>query len=95
SVKEVIGTFIDKGVTQEELDASKQFLLGSQPLRTETLSQRLNRAFQEYYTNRPLGSTLEELKLTEKITLDEINVFIKKHKEIADISFSVVTGDKK
>jgi predicted Zn-dependent peptidase len=93
SVKEVVKLFLDKGVTQEELDAAKQFILGSQPLRTETLSQRLGRAFQEYYNNRPLGSTIKELKLIEEMKLDELNVFIRRHKEILDISFSVVTGE--
>lgn len=93
SVKELVALFIDKGVTAEELEAAKQFILGSQPLRTETLSQRLSRAFHEYYRNKPLGSTQEELKKIEAIKLDELNAFIKKHKEIAEISFSVVTGE--
>ena len=95
SVKEVVKTFLDKGVTLEELTSSQQFLLGSEPLRNETLSQRLGRAFQEYYTNRPLGSSVENLKKIEAMTLEELNAFIKKHQEIADISFSVVTGEKK
>jgi predicted Zn-dependent peptidase len=94
SVKEVIGTFINKGITQEELTAAQQFLLGSEPLRNETLSQRLGRAFQEYYTNRPLGSTKENLTKIEAIKLEEMNTFIKKHSEIAKLSFSVVTGKK-
>jgi len=94
SVKEVVQTFLDKGVTQEELTSAQQFLLGSEPLRNETLSQRLGRAFQEYYTNRSLGASVEDLKKIEAMTLDELNGFIKKHKEIANISFSVVTGEK-
>ena len=94
SVKEVVENFLEKGVTKEELSSAKQFILGSQPLRNETLSQRLNRAFQEYYNNRPLGSTTKELKLLEAITLDEMNAFIKKHSEIAKLSFSVVTGEE-
>lgn len=95
SVKEVVNTFLDKGITQEELTAAQQFLLGSEPLRNETLSQRLGKAFQEYYTNKPLGSSVENLKKIEAITLDEINAFIKNHNEIAQLSFSVVTGEKK
>ncbi|MCK4440810.1 MAG: insulinase family protein, partial [Sulfurovaceae bacterium] len=95
SVKEVVKTFIDKGVTAEELKSAQEFLLGSEPLRNETLSQRLNRAFHEYYTNRPLGSTVEDLKKIKSMTLDELNNFIKKHSEIDKLSFSVVTGDKK
>jgi len=92
SVKEVVKNFIEKGVTQEELTSAQQFLLGSEPLRNETLSQRLNRAFQEYYKGKPLGYSKEELKKIESITLEEINSFIKKHSEIAKLSFSVVTG---
>ncbi|NEW61601.1 insulinase family protein [Sulfurovum sp. bin170] len=92
SVKEVVQLFLDRGVTKEELESAKQFILGSEPLRNETLSQRLGRAFQEYYTDRPLGSTVEELKLIEDMKLDDLNEFIKRHKEIAEISFSVVTG---
>ena len=95
AVKDVVKLFLDKGVTQEELTSAQQFLLGSEPLRNETLSQRLNSAFQEFYTNRPLGSSSEELKKIEAITLSEINAFIKKHREIEEISFSVVTGEKK
>lgn len=94
SVKDVVQFFLDKGVTQEELSSAQQFILGSEPLRNETLSQRLNRAFQEYYTNRPLGSATENLKKIEAMTLDELNAFIAKHKEIAELSFSVVTGEK-
>jgi len=94
SVKDVVQFFLDKGITQEELSSAQQFILGSEPLRNETLSQRLNRAFQEYYTNRPLGSATENLKKIEAITLDELNAFIAKHKEIAELSFSVVTGEK-
>ena len=92
SVQEVIELFLEKGVTQEELTASQQFLVGSEPLRNETLSQRLSRAFQEYYTNRPLGSTVKNLKKIEELKLKDLNKFIKEHKEIAQLSFSVVTA---
>ena len=95
SVKDVVQLFLDKGVTQEELTSAQQFIVGSEPLRNETLSQRLGRAFQEYYTNRPLGSSVENLKKIEEMKLSELNAFIKKHSEIAQISFSVVTGEGK
>jgi len=95
SVKDVVKLFLEKGVTQEELTSAKQFILGSEPLRNETLSQRLGRAFQEYYTDRPLGTSVEELKKIEKMTLKELNDFIYRHKEIENLSFSVVTGEKK
>jgi len=95
SVKDVVQLFLEKGVTQEELTSAQQFILGSEPLRNETLSQRLSRAFQEYYTNRPLGASKENLKKIESMSLEALNSFISNHKEIAQISFSVVTGEKK
>ena len=90
-VKEVIVEFVEKGVTQKELDQAKKFILGSEPLRNETLAQRLSRAFHEYYTGKPLGWSKKELELIEAATLDELNAFIKKHDEITKLSFSIVT----
>jgi len=95
TVKEVIAKFVKDGVTQEELDQAKKFLLGSEPLRVETLSQRLSRTFQEYYKGQRLGSSLEELKKIEALTLDDLNTYIKKHTEINDLSFAIVTHSKK
>jgi predicted Zn-dependent peptidase len=95
-VKKVVNNFVKEGITQKELDEAKEFLLGSEALRNETLSQRLNRAFEEYYLGRPLGFEKEQLKKIENASLEEINSFIKAHKEITKISFSVVTkGNKK
>ena len=90
-VKEVIKDFVKKGASKEELNQAKKFLLGSEPLRSETLSQRLNRAFLEYYNGFGLGYYKRQLDLIEKLTLEDLNDFIKKHKEINDLSFSIVT----
>ena len=95
TVKEVIAKFVKDGVTQAELDQAKKFLLGSEPLRVETLSQRLSRTFQEYYKGQELGSSLKELKKIEALTLDELNTYIKKHTEINDLTFAIVTNSKK
>jgi len=91
SVKEVITNFVQHGVTQEELDAAKKFFLGSEPLRMETLNQRANRAFNEYYSGQGLGYSKKELELIEKLTLKELNDFIKAHNEILKMSFFIVT----
>ena len=91
-VQEVVDEFIAHGITQEELDSAKLFLLGSEPLRTETLQQRVERAFDEYYMGRELGYKTLELKLIDDISLEQINKFIAKHTEIASISFSVLTA---
>lgn len=95
TVKEVIADFVKEGVTEEELEQAKKFLLGSEPLRVETLSQRLSRTFQEYYKGQELGSSLKELEKIKALTLGELNDYIKKHSEINNLSFAIVTSKKK
>ena len=89
-VKEIVGQFVSEGITQKELDGAKAFLLGSEPLRVETLSQRLNRAYSLFYKNLPQDYPQNELKLIESIKLEEINSFIKQHIEIEKLSFYTV-----
>ena len=91
SVKEVIDNFLSSGANKEELKAAKEFLSGSEPLRVETLSQRLNRAFFEYYRGLKLGYSLKELQLIKRLTLEDLNKFIKSHKEIKKLTFFIVT----
>jgi zinc protease len=90
-VKEVFENFVKNGVTEDELDQTKKFLLGSEPLRVETMSQKLNRTFQEYYKGFPLDHAATELKKIEELQLDELNAFIKTHAEILQLSFAIVT----
>ncbi len=92
TVKEVILNFTKNGATKDELIQAKKFLLGSEPLRNETLNQRLTRAFMEYYKGFFLGHTKKELQKIEALSLDELNDFIKKHDEINTLSFSIVTA---
>jgi predicted Zn-dependent peptidase len=90
-IVEIINDFVEKGVTQEELQSAKKFLIGSEPLRQETLSQKLTRKFSEYYFGLGEGYYQKELELIEKTSLDELNDFIKKRKELKNLSFSIVT----
>ncbi len=90
-VKDVIENFAKEGATEEELTQAKKFLLGSEPLRNETLNQRLNRAFLEYYHGFPLGYYKKQLEEIEALSLNELNNFIKQHQEIKKLSFSIVT----
>jgi predicted Zn-dependent peptidase len=90
-VKEVIYNFSKSGATKEELEQAKKFIIGSEPLRNETLSQRLNRTFMEYYKGFEIGHSKKELELIEKLTLEELNEFITSHQEINKLSFSIVT----
>ena len=89
-LKEIINNFVENGVKKEELIQAKQFLIGSEPLRNETLNQKLARLFNEYYNGYEKGYYEKELALIENISLEELNNFIKNHNEICDLSFSVV-----
>ena len=91
TVNEVISEFVKNGVTEEELEQTKKFLLGSEPLRVETMSQRLSRTFQEYYRGDELGSSQKELEKIKNLKLDDLNNFIKEHTEILGLSFAIVT----
>ena len=90
-VKDVIEKFTKEGVTQDELKQAKKFLLGSEPLRNETLSQRLSRAFLEYYNGFEQGYYKKQLELIKNLSLEDLNAFIKKHPEINKLSFAIVT----
>jgi len=91
TVKDVIAKFVKDGVTKEELEHTKKFLLGSEPLRVETMSQRLHRTFMEYYKGFELGHSEKELEKISSLKLKDLNEFIKSHKEILDLSFAIVT----
>lgn len=89
-VSEIVTTFVNTGVTKEELDAAKNFLSGSEPLRVETLSQRLNRSFTYFYRGLEQDYSKKELENIENLTLDDLNEYIKAHTEIKQLSFSIV-----
>lgn len=94
-VKSLVNDFVNEGATEEELTSAKMFLSGSEPLRTETLSQRLGRAFTLYYRGLPLNYNELELQAIQDLTLEDLNEFIKSHKEINDLSFAIVTNKGK
>ncbi|TLD82724.1 insulinase family protein [Helicobacter sp. MIT 11-5569] len=94
-VVEVVDNFVKNGITQTELDEAKRYLLGSEPLRNETLSQRLGTAYMNYYDNLPLDFNAQVLKEIENLKLKDVNAYIKAHTEIKDLSFAVVSADLK
>lgn len=89
-VQEVMQEFIQKGITQEELDSAKAFILGSEPLSEETLSQRLNAKLANYIRNVPLDNHKKDIAKISRLSLKEINDFIAKHPEILELSVSFV-----
>jgi zinc protease len=89
-VGELIEDFVKNGVTLEELNAAKNFLTGSEPLRSETLSQRLNRAFTLYYRGLEPDYSQKELEKIQNLKLEDLNEYIKSHSEINNLTFSIV-----
>ncbi len=89
-VEEIIQDFVKNGVTLEELSAAKNFLTGSEPLRSETLSQRLNRAFTLYYRGLEPDYSKKELEKIQNLELKDLNEYIKSHNEINNLTFSIV-----
>ncbi|GAD19485.1 putative Processing Protease [Helicobacter fennelliae MRY12-0050] len=94
-VKEVIADFVKNGVTQKELDAAKSFLLGSEPLRNETLSQRLGAKFIFYYNGLPLDFNATQLQQIQNLDLATLNAYIKQHTEINNLTFAIITAEAK
>ncbi|WQR78163.1 insulinase family protein [Helicobacter pylori] len=93
-VKKIVKEFIEKGMTQQELDDAKKFLLGSEPLRNETISSRLNTTYNYFYLGLPLNFNQTLLDQIQKMSLKEINDFIKAHAEINDLTFAIVSNKK-
>ncbi|MBR8461983.1 insulinase family protein [Campylobacter sp. faydin G-105] len=92
-IKDEIYKFSQNGVSKSELTQAKNFLLGSLPLRLETLFKRLNIAQSEFYESRPLGTFLSELEQIQKLSLNELNEFIILHSEINRLSFCVLRNE--
>lgn len=91
-VREVVKNFTQNGVTQDELDAAKNFIIGSKPLAEESMKSRLGAKFGNFYDDLPLDYTTTRLKKIQDLTLDEVNDFIKSHTELNDLTFSVITA---
>lgn len=92
-VQQVVEEFVEKGITSKELQEAKDYLLGSEPLRNETLSQRLGTAFTYYYNGLPLDFNKQVLEEISKLTLKEVNDYIQSHQEIKNLSFAIVSAE--
>ena len=90
-VEDILNDFSHNGVTEKELKSAKQFLLGSEPLRNETLTQRLFRKFNDCYLDLGENYYQKELNLIENTDLDELNEFIKQTYN-PNLSFSILTN---
>ena len=84
--------FVKNGVSQDELNSAKNFLLGSVVLQKETMFGRINIKQKEFYMGEEFGEFERTLEKIKALNLDDLNKFIKAHDEILNLSFSVVSG---
>lgn len=84
--------FVKDGVSQDELNSAKNFLLGSVVLQKETMFGRINIKQKEFYMGDEFGELERTLEKIKALNLDDLNKFIKAHDEILNLSFSVVSG---
>lgn len=84
--------FVKHGVSQDELNNAKNFLLGSVVLQKETMFGRINIKQKEFYMGEEFGEFERTLEKIKALNLDDLNKFIKAHDEILNLSFSVVSG---
>lgn len=84
--------FVKDGVSQDELNSAKNFLLGSVVLQKETMFGRINIKQKEFYMGEEFGELERTLEKIKALNLDDLNKFIKAHDEILNLSFSVVSG---
>ncbi len=84
--------FVKDGVSQDELNSAKNFLLGSVVLQKETMFGRINIKQKEFYMGEEFGEFERTLEKIKALNLDDLNKFIKAHDEILNLSFSVVSG---
>ncbi|EGK8010585.1 insulinase family protein [Campylobacter lari] len=92
-VKEVFENFVQNGVSEKEFQLAKQFLVGSMPLRYESLAKRLDIMLNEYLHGLKLGNLKEEMQKIKNTTLNELNDFIKAHSEITKVSFASIENE--
>lgn len=84
--------FVKNGVSQDELNSAKNFLLGSVVLQKETMFGRINIKQKEFYMGEEFGELERTLEKIKALNLNDLNKFIKAHDEILNLSFSVVSG---
>lgn len=77
-VRNIIQTFVDKGITQEELTAAKKYLTGNFALRIDSNGKLLQYLSTIGFYNLPLDYMQTWSSKIETISLEEVNAAIKR-----------------
>ena len=94
-IKDEISKFVQNGATQKELEAARNFLLGSEPLSKETLFKRLSIAQKEHYYGYELGEFDLNLERIKSLELNILNEFISSLKDINRLSIACLYNESK
>lgn len=85
--------FVKKGVIKQEFENSKNFIINSSPLLKETMFNRFQIFIDLYYNGFNFDEFDKRLEKIKKLSIGELNSFIKKHTEILSLSFYVVYNE--
>ncbi len=83
---------IDRGMSKEEFEAARTFVLNYSKLWVQTLSRRLGYAIDgEFYGRKDLVTELAER--LPKLTVDQVNAAVRKHLKTDGIKVAIVAKD--
>lgn len=87
-----LNKLVDHGLTQEQLDITKTFIINYSKLFIQTQSRRLGFKMDSdwYGTEFYIDKIEKELK---KVTLDQVNAAIKKHLQGKNLKIAIITHD--
>ncbi|MBL8859691.1 MAG: insulinase family protein [Planctomycetes bacterium] len=87
-----IETLVEKGLTREQFEFTKNFLKGYSSHYAESTYERLGYALDDRFYG--LDSHLTQFKkMMNEITLDEVNAAIKKYMKVDDLMIAIVAPD--
>jgi zinc protease len=83
---------IERGISPEDFEASRGFLLNYSKLWVQTLSRRLGYAIDgEFYGRKDLVTELAER--LPKLTVDQVNAAVRRHLKTSGIKVAIVASD--
>jgi zinc protease len=83
---------IDKGLTKEDFESTRRYLMKSVFVMTARLDQQLGYALDSKWYG--IGEFTQYMRdALQKLTLDEVNAAVKKHLSATDLSVVIITKD--
>lgn len=87
-----LDNLVEHGLTQEEFEATRDYMINFSKLWTQTLSRRLGYMMDsEWYGTKYFIDTIEEE--LRKLTVDDVNRAIREHLQSENIKVAAVTAD--